>query len=68
MWDEEYLDDEMAEEFVVRKRAEKMGIEDTPELRRFIAKRDSFSISDEDLEKFADENNGWLHENRKEGF
>lgn len=68
MWDEEYLDDEMAEEFVVRKRAEEMGIEDTPELRRFIAERDSFSISDEDLEKFADENNGWLHENRKEGF
>lgn len=59
-FDEEYWDDEIAEELVVLDRAKKMGIEDTPELRRFIAERDSFSISDRDLEEFAERNGGWM--------
>lgn len=54
-FDEKYWDDEAAEELNVLDRARKMGIEDSPELRKFIAERDSFSISDEDLEEFLDE-------------
>ena len=55
IYDDEYWDDEMAEEFHVLERAKDMGIEDTPELRRFIASKDSFGITDRDLEEFADE-------------
>ena len=53
--DQDYWDDEMAEEFMVRRRAERMGIKDSPELRRFIAQRDAFSITDHDLEQFLDD-------------
>lgn len=53
-FDEEYWDDEMAEELAVLDRAKKMGIEDSPELRKFIGSKDSFSISDEDLLKFLE--------------
>lgn len=53
-FDEEYFDDEIAEEANLLTRARKMGIPDSPELRRFIGERDSFSISDEELlERFG---------------
>ena len=51
-FDEDYWNDEAAEELVVLDRARKMGIPDSPELRRYIASKDSFSIRDEDLLKF----------------
>lgn len=51
MDDKEYWDDEFEEEFHVRERAEKLGIPDTPELRKYIASKDSFSITDEELEE-----------------
>lgn len=53
-FDEEYFNDEFFEESVVLERAKKMGIEDSPELRKFIGSKDSFSISDEDLMKFLE--------------
>ena len=53
--DDEYWDAEMAEEANVLNRAREMGIEETPELRRYIAERDSFSIRDSDLEQFRDD-------------
>ena len=58
-FDEDYLNDEFSEEFVVLDRAKKMGIPDSPELRRFIASKDSFSITDEDLEQFLDDESGF---------
>lgn len=54
-FDEGYWDDEMAEELAVLERAKKMGIEDSPELRKYIASKDSFSIRDEELLKFLNE-------------
>ena len=51
-FNKDYWDDEFFEESVVLERAKKMGIPDSPELRRYIASRDSFSIRDEELLKF----------------
>ena len=54
-FDEDYWDDEAAEELAVLDRAKKMGIPDSSELRKYIASKDSFSIRDEELLKFLDE-------------
>lgn len=55
-FDEDYWNDEFEEEFHVIERAKKLGIPDSPELRKYIASKDSFSISDRDLEdKFLED-------------